>query len=105
MGCRAVSRRPLVAGMSAMNERQMCPRCNGVVLDDPFEGEMKCVTCGWRPRSVPDDVEREVEAHRGKSNIGHNRKRPPRGKPPLSGWERVKRRKDKQGQNGARASE
>jgi len=61
-----------------MNERQMCPRCSGVVLDDPFEVEKKCVTCGWHPRVVPDEVKREVEAYKGKSNIGHNRKRPPR---------------------------
>ena len=88
-----------------MNDRGMCPRCNGVVLDDPFEAEMKCVTCGWRPRTVPDDVKREVEAHKGKSNIGHNRKKPPRGKPPLSGWERMQKLKEKQRQDGAPNSE
>jgi Zn ribbon nucleic-acid-binding protein len=81
-----------------MNDREYCPRCNGVVLADPFEDDVKCVTCGWHPRTVPDDVMLEVEAHKGKSNIGHNRKRPPQGKPALSGWERLKRRREKQRQ-------
>lgn len=88
-----------------MNDLRACPRCNGVVLDDPFESEMKCLNCGWRPRAIPDDVKREVEAHRGKSNIGYNRKRPPRGKPPLSGWERLKQRKEQHGQNGSHSPE
>jgi hypothetical protein len=52
----------------------MCPRCSDVVLDDPVEFEKKCVTCGWHPRVVPGDVKREVEAHKGKPNIGHNEK-------------------------------
>ena len=64
----------MVVRTRAMNERQMCPRCSDVVLDNPFEVEKKCVTCGWHPRVVPGDVKREVEAHKGKSNIRHNEK-------------------------------
>jgi hypothetical protein len=42
------------------------------------------------------DVQIEVEKHLGRSFIDHSRKHPPRGKPPLSGWEREKLRRQRQ---------
>ncbi|HAL46759.1 MAG: hypothetical protein FI707_11565 [SAR202 cluster bacterium] len=79
-----------------MLRQETCPRCEGLVVDEPFEDELKCIYCGWRPVEIPDDVQREVDSHIGRSFIDHSRKRPPRGKPPLSGWEREKLRRQRQ---------
>ena len=79
-----------------------CPRCNGPVIsyDPSADDGPLCITCGWRRRDVPPAVQKEVDDHEGKSFIEHTRKHqnPSRGKPPLSGWEREKRRRERERQ-------
>ena len=81
-----------------MIKTQSCPRCLGAVLDHsvPDPDSPLCVNCGWRPKSIPEDVREQVRDHLGKSyseerymhgEIG-------RGKPPLSGWQRTQRRRE-----------
>ena len=76
---------------------QACPRCGGAILDyaHPPEESALCITCGWRDQQVPESVQDEVRAHLGKSFIDHvyTHRDAGRGKPPLSGWEREKRRR------------
>ena len=77
----------------------ICPRCEGPIVDaeDPVEDSPLCITCGWRRSDVAPDVQAEVEAFMGKDvpRPRSPRKRIGTGKPPLSGWEREKRRKDR----------
>ena len=79
---------------------QACPRCGGAVLDyqSPIADSPLCITCGWRRPEVPPDIQAEVEAHLGKSFMEdyYKRKSLGTGKPPLSGWERRKRARDKE---------
>ena len=76
---------------------QGCPRCKGAVLEFPAtdnEGAM-CVNCGWRRRSIPPDIQEYVDEHLGKPYLRerYERAKIGTGKPPLSGWERLKRRR------------
>jgi len=82
-----------------------CPRCNGAVVQygpPSFDSDM-CINCGWRPQEIPADVLELVEAHAGKAYLedrtGHSRIGT--GKPPLSGWDRVKRRRQRESMSGA----
>lgn len=69
------------------------PRCHGFVVDEPLQDELICVNCGWRPLSVPADVQRDVDAHLGESSVERAHKHIPRGKPTLNWAERSRRRK------------
>ncbi|MDP6299977.1 MAG: hypothetical protein QF717_01435 [SAR202 cluster bacterium] len=76
---------------------QACPRCNGAVLDyarSAEDGPM-CITCGWRDNRVSASVQAEVDGHIGDEFVEHvyTHHCAGRGKPPLSGWEREKRRR------------
>ncbi|HAL46382.1 MAG: hypothetical protein FI707_01860 [SAR202 cluster bacterium] len=80
---------------------QACPRCNGAVLDyarSAEDGPM-CLTCGWRDLQVSDAVQAEVDDHIGEDFVEHvyTHHQVGRGKPALSGWEREKRRRQRQG--------
>ena len=82
--------------MARMNLNS-CPRCNGAVLDyaQPTEESPMCIMCGWRDRTVSESVLAEVESHLGKSFIEHTytHSKATRGKPPMSGWDREKKRR------------
>ena len=73
-----------------------CPRCGGTVLEDAYDGPL-CVNCGWRRVDIPADIRMEVKAYLGRKAIGnrHAAKRIATGKPPLSGWERELRRRQR----------
>ena len=79
-----------------------CPRCGGAVLDygTQMADSPLCLICGWRQRDIPLAIQAEVAAHLGKSYVQNGYLQRPigRGKPPLSGWERAKRRRETQGQ-------
>ena len=76
-----------------------CPRCKGPVIDfaKPREDSPLCIICGWRRLEVPPEIQAEVETYRGKDSIQtrYIRKRIGTGKPPLSGWEKEKRRRER----------
>lgn len=82
--------------MAKMNLNS-CPRCNGAVLDyvQPIEDSPMCIMCGWRDQTVSQSVLAEVESHLGKSFIDHTytHSKATRGKPPMSGWDREKKRR------------
>jgi hypothetical protein len=69
-----------------------CPRCHGIVIDEPLQDELMCINCGWRPRLVSPDVQREVDAQLGASTMGRAHKHIPRGRPSPSWPERLRRR-------------
>jgi hypothetical protein len=76
-----------------------CPRCNGAVLEYPppdAEGAL-CITCGWRQPDISPDVQAQIEAHLGKPSLEkpYTHTRIGRGKPALSGWERVKLQRER----------
>ena len=75
-----------------------CPRCHGIVVDEPLQDELLCINCGWRPRLVPPDVQREVDAHLGEPTVERAHRHIPRGKPSLSWSERASRRKERLGE-------
>jgi hypothetical protein len=81
-----------------------CPRCGGAILDygTPIADSPMCITCGWRKVNVPQDVIDEVEEHMGKAFMEdrYTHKQIGTGKPPLSGWEREKRRREREQQTG-----
>ena len=77
-----------------------CPKCHGIVVDDPLQDELFCIHCGWRPRAIPYDVQREVDAHLGQASIGRAQNHIPRGQPSPSWWERTHRRKERRSQTG-----
>ena len=85
-----------------MIELDACVRCGGAILDysSPITDSPMCITCGWRKVSVPADVQAEVEAHMGKTFMEdrYTHKQIGTGKPPLSGWEREKRRRERESQ-------
>jgi len=62
--------------------------------DNPVDEGALCLNCGWRVAAVPQDVAVEVQAYLGKSYTEsfRDRYRIGTGKPPISGWERIKRR-------------
>ena len=72
-----------------------CPRCNGIVVDEPLQDELICINCGWRPRAVPSDVQRDVDNHRGEPSVERAHKHIPRGKPTPSWSERARRRNER----------
>ena len=82
--------------MARMNLNS-CPRCNGAVLDyvQPTEDSTMCIMCGWLDRTVSESVLTEVKNHLGKSFIEHTytHSKATRGKPPMSCWEREKKRR------------
>ena len=60
------------------------------------EDSAACINCGWRRQEIPADVREQVQAHLGKHFLDsrHPWKRIGAGKPPLSGWDRVKLRRE-----------
>ncbi len=86
-----------------------CPRCGGAVIDEapPMEDSPLCITCGWRRPDVPVDIQAEVTAHLGKKFVEnrYTHRQIGKGKAPLSGWERTKRRREMQEQGGTQAPE
>jgi Zn ribbon nucleic-acid-binding protein len=76
-----------------------CPRCDGAILEHrPSDVEdAMCINCGWRRQDIPDDVQQEVVAHRDKAYVEDRyvRERIGTGKPPLSGWDRKKRLRER----------
>lgn len=77
-----------------------CPRCGGAVLDyaSPDADSPLCLTCGWRRAEIPAEVRAEVEEHIGKAYMDdrYSHRQIGTGKPPLSGWEREKRRRERE---------
>ena len=65
-----------------------------------------CVNCGWRRSEVPPDVQSQVEAHVGEALMEERyvHDRIGTGKPPLSGWERTKRRRERERSGYAKGS-
>ena len=80
---------------------QACPRCRGAIIDysHPPEESPMCIVCGWRDHKVSRAVADEVTEHLGRPFVEHTytHSSPYRGKPPLSGWEREKRRRMRAG--------
>jgi hypothetical protein len=54
-----------------------------------------CVNCGWRRPNIPPDVQAYVDEHLGKDQLRERYERTSigTGKPPLSGWQRLKRQR------------
>ena len=81
-----------------------CPRCRGPVIDlgEPTDDSPLCIVCGWRRPDIPREIQDEVSAFLGKdTNLSrYIRKRIGTGKPPLSGWEKEKRRRELAKQRG-----
>ena len=75
-----------------------CPRCHGIVVDEPLQDELICINCGWRPISVPASVQRDVDTHLGKRSVERAHKHTPRGKPSMDWSERARRRKERRSQ-------
>ena len=77
-----------------------CPRCDGAILEyqPPDSDGGLCVNCGWRRKSISSDVLVEVRAHLGQPYVDDHyaRKQIARGKPQPSGWERAKRRRERE---------
>ena len=77
-----------------------CPRCGGAVLDysSPITDSPLCMTCGWRKVQVSADVQSEFEKYFGMTFAGGRKtaRQVGTGKPPLSGWERKKRRRERE---------
>jgi Zn ribbon nucleic-acid-binding protein len=77
-----------------------CPRCNGAVLEYLPSGTESalCINCGWRQPDIPPQVQAQVDAHMGRPYLEqpYNRNRIGTGKPPLSGWDRVKLRRERE---------
>ncbi len=83
-----------------MITKKPCPRCHGIVVDEPLQDELICINCGWRPRFVPADVQRDVESHLGEPSIERAHRHIPRGKPSLTWSERARRRGERRSQAG-----
>ncbi len=80
-----------------MMDLKGCPRCNGAVLvSDPSADGAVCVNCGWRRSDVSSEVMAQVVAHLGKPYMEdrYSHSRIGTGKPPLSGWDRLKCRRE-----------
>ena len=76
-----------------------CPRCEGAVLENTrsYADDATCISCGWRRAGIPDDVRDQVQEHLGKRVLesSYVRDRVGTGKPPLSGWDRVKLQRER----------
>ena len=87
---------------------QACPRCKGAVLEYPHPDveSALCINCGWRRSPVPAAIQAQVEAHLGKPFMEDRyvRDRIGTGKPPLNGWDRVKRRRERESQRSSATS-
>ena len=88
------------AGGHPMIILQACPKCRGAVLEhDPavLEDGPLCVNCGWRRSDIPPDVRAQVEARLGQPYLEDRyiHSRIGTGKPPLSGWQRLKRLRER----------
>jgi hypothetical protein len=57
-----------------------------------------CLNCGWRKAEVPTEVLKQVKNHLGDPYMEdrYTHTRIGTGKPPLSGWDRVKRRRERE---------
>ena len=77
----------------------VCPRCKGAVVDYalPSSDSPLCLTCGWCHQEVSPAIQAEVQKYLGKSYVEDRYSNKPigSGKPPLSGWEREKRRRER----------
>ena len=64
-----------------------------------------CVNCGWRRQEIPQDVQVEVAAHVGKPFLEdrYTHHRIASGEPPLNGWDRVKRARERETRLSAEA--
>ena len=77
-----------------------CPRCKGAVLQYPAPADdgALCINCGWRKADIHPEIQAQIQAYLGKpymeDRYTHNRIGT--GKPPLNGWERVKRRRERE---------
>ena len=84
---------------SIMISLHSCPRCGGAVLEypHPHADAALCINCGWRRSEVPPEIRAQVEAHLGKPYMEdrYTHTRIGTGKAPLSGWDRVKRRRER----------
>ena len=65
-------------------------------FEEPMEDSPLCIVCGWRRPAVPPEIQQEVKAYLGKNTnrSRYIRKRIGTVKPPLSGWEKEKRRRE-----------
>ena len=77
-----------------------CPRCQGAVMEfsPPTEDNALCIICGWRRREVSREIQAQVMDRMGLPEVEdrHVRSRMGTGKPPLSGWDRVKLRRQRE---------
>ena len=77
-----------------------CPRCKGAVLEHggSYVDSAMCLNCGWRKAEVPTEVLEQVKNHLGDPYMEdrYTHTRIGTGKPPLSGWDRVKRRRERE---------
>lgn len=77
-----------------------CPRCKGAVLEyaGSYVDNAMCLNCGWRKADVPAEVMAQVKDHLGQPYMEdrYTHTRIGTGKPPLSGWDRVKRRRERE---------
>ena len=84
-----------------------CPRCTGAVIDyDHMSDCPSCVNCGWRQVEISADVKTEYDSYFGidRSPDYYAHRTIGTGKPPLSGWERVKRQRERTRSREARRS-
>ena len=92
-----------------MMNLQGCPRCDGAVVEysRPDIDNAMCVNCGWRRQDIPPDVQEAVEAYLGKAYLEDrgSHSRIGTGKPPLSGWDRVKRKRQRELRNASAAGQ
>ena len=86
--------------MKEMIVLHACPRCSGAVLEypPPTTDSALCINCGWRRSQIPPAIQAQVEAHLGQPFMEerYTRERIGTGKPPLNGWDRVKRRRERE---------
>jgi len=88
-----------------------CPRCKGAVMEsiNPSFDSAMCITCGWRKSEVSAEVLAQVQAHLGEPYMEdrYTHSRIGTGKPPLSGWDRVKRSRERERlkENGSNGTE
>ena len=79
-----------------------CPRCQGAVLEyaPPVEENALCINCGWRRREISAEIQAQVSDRLGQPDVEerYTRSQIGTGKPPLSGWDRVKLRRERERQ-------